>query len=165
MSQQLEKVGFYWTDKDKEAFALDYFQTGNIKETATTLGIPYDTAKAFTKQDWCVETLSRYRVEANRAMDKKISTLIDKAFTEMEDRLDNGEERVLKNGQVVRVKPGLAAITIAAGTMFDKRQLLRKAPTQDATTDDILVRLAEKLREFASPTPVTIEAEEVQFKE
>ena len=74
-----------------------------------------------------------------------------------------GEERMLKDGTVVRVKAGLAALTIAAGTMFDKRQLLRKAPTQDASSDDILVRLAEKLREFAKP--VVIDAEDVSFKE
>ena len=157
------KEGYYWSDEVKQTFALDYFRSGNIKETSKELNIPYDTAKAWTKQDWCVETLSRLRVEANKATDIKISQIIDKSFEEMQDRLAYGEERMLKDGTVVRVKAGLAALTIAAGTMFDKRQLLRKAPTQDASSDDILVRLAEKLREFAKP--VVIDAEDVSFKE
>lgn len=154
----------HWTMESKQEFCMAYFLDGNFSETCRTFGVSRDTANDWKKQTWFQETMVRLKAEADAATDRKLSRLIEMGFREMEDRIENGEERVTKTGEVVRVKTNLTSLTIATGTMFDKRALLRKTPVEDSTADDILVRLAEKLRDFAKPKEV-IEAEDVDYRD
>ena len=154
----------HWTNKEKQKFCMKYFLNGNFSDTCREFGISRDTANNWKKQTWFQETMVRLRTEADLATDRKLTNIIERGFKEIEDRIENGEERTLKDGSIVKVKANLTSLTIATGTMFDKRQLLRKTPVEDSSADDILVRLAEKLRDFARPKDV-IEAEDVDYRD
>jgi len=154
----------HWTMKEKTKFCMKYFLNGNFSDACREFGVSRDTANGWKKQTWFTEMMSRLRTEADAATDRKLTNIIERGFAEIEDRLVNGEERTLKDGSVIKIKANLTSLTIATGTMFDKRQLLRKTPIEDSSADDILVRLAEKLRDFAKPKDI-IEAEDVEYRD
>ena len=149
------------TTATKQNFLEVYFECGILREACDRTQISYETAKYWHRSSWFKEDLARMQEVANKATDRKITKLIDKSFAEIDERLMFGEERLTKEGDVIRVKPNLAALTIAAGTLFDKRQILRKAVEVESTADDILERLAEKLRTFNKPMILDAEIVEV----
>ena len=162
MSEQVVKYALH-TEATKQAFLADYFETGIIKESSNRTGVPYETAKHWHRSSWFQEDLARMQDAANKAADKRISKLIEKSLAQIDDRIEFGEERLTKDGEIIRVKAGLAALTIATGTLFDKRQILRKGAEAESTTDDILERLADKLRSIK--TPIIIDAEIVEIND
>ena len=135
-----------YTEDFKDQYVLEYYASSNMKQAAEKMGVPYETAKSWCRAEWFKQKLSAIQVASNKKIDKELTKIIEAGFAEMQDRIVNGEERVTKDGSVIKVKTNLSALTIAVGTMFDKRQLVRKEPTTIATSEDALMKLADKLR-------------------
>ena len=161
---KLEKEGYYWPQEEKEKFVADYVLSGNLRESSTKLGVSYDVAKSWHRQEWFTTLVSQLEGERNRAMAKRLAKVLDLGVEKIEDLLENGEERVTKDGDVVSVKAPLASVVMATGTLFDKIQVLKKNPDRGDSTEDILTRLADKLRS-AITKPIQAEVIDVEFQE
>jgi hypothetical protein len=75
----------------------------------------------------------------------------------MEDRIQNGEERITKSGKKVNMKANLSSLTMAAGVLLDKAQVLKKVPIQEASAEETLSRLADMIRNAVKPKMVPYE--------
>lgn len=162
MAEDRLSTSYFYSDQEKDAFILEYYKCGTLKQAALVLDIPYESAKMWHRQPWFEERLARVKNEADKQMDRKITVIVEQAFEQIEDRILNGEERLDKNGRVVMVKANLSSLATTAGILFDKRQLIRKSPTNVDTPEDTLKKLAEVLVTFAKPKKEVID---VEFRE
>lgn len=162
MAEEKLPSSYFYSEDVKDQFILEYYKSGTLKAAAELMKIPYETVKMWHRQDWFPEKYARVKNQADAAMDRKITVIIDQAFEQIEDRIKNGEERLDKNGKIVMVRSNLSALATTAGILFDKRQLIRKSPTNIESNEDVLTKLAEKLVQFAKPKKDVID---VEFRE
>lgn len=162
MAEDKLPSSYFYSEDVKDQFILEYYKSGTLRAACEVLKIPYETAKMWHRQDWWAEKYSRVKTQADSAMDRKITVIVDQAFEQIEDRIKNGEERLDKYGKVVMVKANLSSLATTAGILFDKRQLIRKSPTNVDTPEDTLKKLAEVLVTFAKPKKEVID---VEFRE
>jgi len=73
--------------------------------------------------------LAEVRHEKGEEFDANLTKLIDSAFDQAQDRVENGDYRVNKDGQLIRVPMGGKELVISGATVYDKRQLHRNHPT------------------------------------
>lgn len=156
MGQAQSTVTTY-TQAHREAFALAYYRLGSKVRASMEADVPPYVAAKWMEQKWFLAAQESIKREFDARMDSRISGLIDTALGEIQDRFENGDEKVTKYG-IVKVKPTLAAVTTATGIMLDRRANLRKDPLAGGggkpVEDDHLERIAKKLKEFMqAPTP------------
>ncbi len=124
-----KQPGSHYSDEQRRAVIADYFVTGNITKTADMNNIPRRTVGTWLKSDWGLELLAEVRHEKGEEFDANLTKLIDSAFAEAQDRVENGDFRVNKEGQLIRVPMGGKELVISGATVYDKRQLHRNQPT------------------------------------
>ena len=67
-----------------------------------------------------------------------------------QDRVENGDYRVAKDGKLIRVPMGGKELVISGATVYDKRQLLRNQPTSISGSDNKnIVALAKEFRKLS----------------
>jgi len=121
--------GSHYTNEQRRAVIADYFVTGNITKTADMNNMPRRTVGTWIKSEWGVELLAEVRHEKGEELDANFTKLIDSAFEEAQDRIENGDYRVMKDGKLIRVPMGGKELVISGATVYDKRQLHRNHPT------------------------------------
>lgn len=175
----------------RERFALEYYSTPNVADAAHRAGITPAAAKNYVNAAWFDKRLDEIRKAADKKMDRRLTSLIDKTIEALNDRIDNGDFKLISPGkkatvgrpkkddpdrvtkdeveppQLVRVPLSAQALTILTGVLFDKRTGLRKVDNGDEKApEDAVNRLAERLREFARPAaPQAGEIIDVQHTE
>lgn len=147
---------------------------GNMKKVqALYPDIPYDTMmywKNGTK--WWKPALREVHEMKDEELDARITGIIDKSLTAMEDRLNNGDEVISigKDGGITRThkKVSFRDVAVAGlGVGFDKRQLGRGKPTQRTeiiSDQDRLKRLQAEFRRVARREPPR-QIEDVEYEE
>lgn len=138
-----------YSDAVKKEAAIIYLVTGNKKRTSEQVNVPYSTLYSWMESDWWDGLIERVRHEKQDELDGQLSQVIDKAFASILDRLEHGDCRLDKDGQIVRVPVSARDATVIAGIAFDKRQILRNLPTSIKGDDSRLNQLADRLMAFA----------------
>lgn len=112
--------------------------------------IPRTTIDGWIKSDWGVELLVKIRHEKGEEFDANITKLIDSAFEEAQDRVENGDYRVSKDGKLIRVPMGGKELVISGATAYDKRQLHRNQPTAIRGDSNTVQALADEFRKLSA---------------
>jgi len=147
-----KQQGSHYSDEQRRAVIADYFITGNITKTANMNNIPRRTVGTWIKSDWGVEMLAEVHHEKGEEFDANLTKLIDSAFEEAQDRVENGDFRVNKDGQLIRVPMGGKELVISGATVYDKRQLHRNHPTNisdSQSSDDQLQKLLKRFEDIS----------------
>lgn len=153
MKQQLTapNSSSQYTDEQRREVLSHYAVLGNTVKVAELTGIPRGTIQGWKgSSSWWVEELSKIKHEKQEEIDANLTRIIHKATESLENRIDQGDAFVKKDGDL-GLKPitgrDLATIT---GIIFDKRQILRNLPTsiKSESTSARLNQLAEKVREL-----------------
>ncbi len=121
--------GSQYSDDQRIAVLADYCVTGNITKTAEMHNMPKQTVSNWTNSDWGLELLGQLRTEKGEQFDANLTKFIDAAFEQAQDRVENGDYRVTKDGKLFRVPMGGYQLVISGSTAYDKRQLHRNQPT------------------------------------
>ena len=124
---------------------MTFLVTGNLRATATQTGVNERTLSDWVKADWWEPLLQTLHYEKGRELDSKLTQVIDRALDELADRLANGDQKLNRDGELVRVPITAKDAAIVAAVMFDKRQILRNMPTAITQDPGYLHRVAEKL--------------------
>lgn len=107
----------YWL---KLAFA--YLLHGSMKKAAEEAEVPYQTATRWKRE--CPEKWAFFEEKARTKMVGRttgaLNRILEKACAEIEKTLNEGEDRVLRDGTVVKARPPLAALNMVMGTTADK---------------------------------------------
>lgn len=141
-----------WSEKQKKEAVALYRLTGNLRLTGDSLGIPNNTIKKWHISDWWRDYEIEIAKETKLRQSGKLSVIAEKALKIVEDRLDNGEWHVNKDGDVVRRPlPALTANKIASDTI-DRQLLVEKFQKESEvrmTEEKLVDRLAKLHETFA----------------
>jgi len=137
--------GSRYTDCDRREAAITYLVTGNLRATAKQTGVNERTLADWVKSDWWDALLQTLHAEKGRELDSKLSQIIDRCLVEVGDRLMNGDCKIGRDGNLVRVPIPAKDAAIIAAVMFDKRQIIRNLPTAINQDAGHLHRIAARL--------------------
>ena len=121
--------GSKYTDEDRLRVAVEFCVTGNMKQVAKRTGIPRSTLGDWKQTEWWDDLIGKVRHEKAEELDANLTKLIDSSFSQAQDRVDNGDYRVNKDGSLIRVPMGGRDLVIAGATVYDKQRLHRNQPT------------------------------------
>ncbi len=141
-----KQPGSKYTNEQRRSVIADYFITGNITKTADMNNMPRRTVGTWLKSDWGVSLLAEVRHQKGEEFDAQLTKLIDVAFIEAEDRIKNGDFRLVKTKKAIKHKDGSVEViedhelkrvpmggkelVISGATVYDKQRLHRNQPTQ-----------------------------------
>lgn len=143
-----KQPGSQYTDEQRRAVIADLVVIGNITKTAKMHNMPKQTVSEWAKSDWGVELLGHIRTEKGEELDANFTKLIDSAFEQAQDRVENGDYRVTKDGKLIRVPMGGKELVISGATVYDKQRLHRNQPTSIGGNIDTRA-LAEQCKELS----------------
>jgi len=122
--------GSKYTDEDRQRVALEFLITGNMKRVAENTGIPRTTILGWKKTEWWDELVVNLRHEKGEELDANLTKLIDASFEQAQDRVENGDYRLNKKDELIRVPMSGRDLVIAGATVYDKQRLHRNQATQ-----------------------------------
>ena len=99
-----KQPGSQYTNEQRMTVLADYFVTGNITKTADIHNIPRTTVDGWIKSEWGVELLVKIRHENGEQLDARLTKLINSAFEQAQDRVENGDYRLSKDGEIKRIR-------------------------------------------------------------
>jgi hypothetical protein len=104
--------------------------------------------------DWWSNLITEIQSGDGQRVDNKMSKIIDKALDALVTRLDEGDYQYdQKTGRLVKVPLKARDLERVTAGLFDKRQLIRKQPTNIKASDlnqtERLLQLAEQFAKFA----------------
>ena len=141
--------GSQYTDEQRRSVIADFVVTGNITKTAALHNMPEQTVRDWTKSEWGVELVGEIREQKAPELDANLTKLIDSAFKQAQDRVDNGDFRVTKDGKLIRVPMGGKELVISGATVYDKQRLHRNQPTSISGKSEDMQALAKEFKKLS----------------
>jgi hypothetical protein len=144
----------HWSEKKKLEAVTTYLALGNLNETSKVINVPLPTLSKWKQSAWWKELVDDIQSGDNQKADNKMSKVIDRALDIIVERLEQGDYQYdQKTGKLVKVPLKARDLERISSGLFDKRQLLRKQPTNikadTLTQTDRLLQLAEQFAKFA----------------
>jgi hypothetical protein len=147
-----------YTEQQKMEAVCTFAVSGNSRRVAEITGIPEATIRAWKQTEWWYEANERILKEEDEELDVKLSALINKAVSNVNDRLEHGDFIYdVKRAELVRRPMSGRDTAVVTAITLDKRQLLRGQPTsrvERVSQDERLLRLAEQFKTFSSAKEV-----------
>lgn len=159
----------WWSEKKRIEATTLFAALGNFTRVAELSGVPAHTLRQWAKEDWFVRLLEDIRAENDQALDAKFSNIVHTALDQVQERLENGDTVLLRDGTPVKKPIPAKELAQISSSVVDKRQLLRGKPTsrtEKVTESDRLSKLEGmflKLAEKKVKAPEVIQ--DVEFKE
>ena len=130
---ELVGPGSKYTDEDRRRVVGEYCVTGNLQAVSKSTGIPRTTLIGWMNADWWVSLHDEVRQQTSAKILASTEQVIEKSYTVVIDRLDNGDPKLLKDPDGVykehRVGMSGKEAALVGAINVDKRQLLLNQPT------------------------------------
>jgi hypothetical protein len=155
--------GRKYSDHERELGIAAYVIEGSFKKAEELTGIDECTIRYWRDHfpDQFERVAEKIRTEYQEEHRAKLTKIITKSLDATEDRLDNGDERVLTNGEKVRVQVSGKDAAWIAGLFTDKLRISLGQPTsitaKEVTTEDRLSKLRESAKQKAIESGEVIE--------
>ena len=144
----------------------DYLLSGNLAEVGRKHNIPYVTLVTWKDTDWWISAAEEMLANHQEELKAKQRKILDRTYSELEDRLENGDEIFDKEHGHVRIKVRANHLATIADVTLKANQLLNNRATSISQVN--IDSLADKLRDItlnAKDITPKAEALEVKFKE
>lgn len=144
-----------WKMDDRLDAALAWLITGSTVEASKVCGVPDRTIRDWMTKDWWEPVLEEARKAKQKELDAVWTRIIHKAAIEINDRLDNGDSVLNKNGAVVKLPVKAKDLSFILSVITDKRNLARGEPTsrrESKTVEESLKVVADRLESFDKPS-------------
>ena len=125
-------------------FISDYLLNPNLAAICRTHNVPYDTALSWKKKNWWYDMAEDLLQNHKDDLLAKQRQILEKTYSELGDRLQNGDEQYIPNEGHVRVKVRANHLATIADTTLKANQLLQGKATQISHVT--IESLADKLR-------------------
>jgi len=161
-----KQPGSHYTNEQRRSVIADYFVTGNITKTAEMNNMPRRTVGTWIKSSWGIELLAEVRHEKGEEFDANITKLIDSAFEAAQDRVTNGDQKLVKVKKAIKHEGGSMEMSedyelkrqpmtgkdlaVVAGISYEKRQLHRNQPTAIRGDSSTVQALADEFRKLSA---------------
>jgi hypothetical protein len=124
--------------------AVAYLITGNSEEAGEIVGIPGRTIRYWMKQSWWEDIIAEARTVKQKELDAIWTSLIHHSAKQLRERLQKGDEVVLKDGTIVSAAVKARDLALIMATAVDKRAVMRGEVTNRKET----VSTEKKLQEL-----------------
>lgn len=146
-------VGEWWSEGKQLEVVTAYLILGKSNLVESLTGVPRGTIRRWKSAPWWKELVDQIQTEEDQELDAKLTKVVNKVLTVVDDRLDNGDFQYdPRTGEFVRKPVGLRDSWKAGKEMIDLRQNLRKAPKErvdQAAVQDILKNPAVEFAQMA----------------
>lgn len=161
----------WWSNEERIEAVKTYLILGVITHVAAATGIPEITLRKWKAQDWWKEAEEEYRNSSKIEVSGKLSRIVNKTITALEDRVSNGDFFFNPVSKKWERKPvGANILHKITSDLIDKQLILEKDTTKEKTSDEGINSRLDKLRDemikFAKARkPVTVEGEIIDVTE
>lgn len=141
-----------YSKEQKLQVVAHYVTSGTIAEAARATNIPRSTVRSWEKSEWWEKMVSIAHAEHDIKLDAVFTNNIMLIGEQLQDRVRNGDYRLSKKDELIRVPMSGRDLSIAGGVAYDKRNLLRGRPTsiQRNDTDKHLEELKQHFERIAN---------------
>jgi hypothetical protein len=156
--------GQRWTDTDRLKVVTSYLILQNAARVEEATGVPAGTINYWRTLPWW-ESLEQ-QIKDSQALESvsRFSRIVQKTQELIEERLENGDFKLTKQGQIMRVPVDVKTLNQVADTAVKKKLDLEEAlanrGTKDMTMPERLKQLEEKFTKFINIK--TIEGEVIR---
>ncbi|HET8689497.1 MAG TPA: hypothetical protein VFM18_23035 [Methanosarcina sp.] len=133
----------------------NYLATGSLKIAAASVGVAYETVKKWHQQQWWKEYEFEIANAKKTETNNKLSKIVDKSLSLLEDRLDNGDYIInQKTGEIVRRPVQLRDLNQVMNNILLRQEAIEKEKKnqkqiqQQESVQDLLKSLAEEFSKF-----------------
>lgn len=142
-----------YTKHQKMLAITHYFSTRSLRRTEALSGVPRATIGLWKNgQEWWAIIWKLFLAYKNDELDGQYTDIIDKSTVAMKDRIENGDEKMTKDGTIKRVQVPLRDLAVSMGIAYDKRALGRgeaTARTDHTNENDRLKRLEKQFKKIS----------------
>lgn len=153
-----------WKIEDKQRAVAAYAATGSFLKTAKLIGIPDATIRYWSKQGWWEEELRRADQQDTSELKATYTRIAKRAAEALEDRIENGDEVVTKDGDILKRRIPGKELAIITGIAASKRKEALEQPNQVAlqSANERLTQLVDAFIKFSSAKQIEGTAIEVK---
>lgn len=141
-----------YTREKKIEVCATYLLSGNVYQTAISCGVPRVLVSDWkTRSAWWDQLVEDLRKQKQDDLDAVLTCLIDDLTGKLNQRLDQGDPYVKKDGTIgyIPVKTKDLAVTMAV--LYDKRALIRGEATSIRTDSNTSLKALEnRFKEFTT---------------
>lgn len=153
---QARNPKYYSQERKVDACTL-YAVYGDLEEVSKLTSIPVQQLRLWKQEPWWIEIIKQVYVEQNENLSSRISSTLDKALIQLNDRLEHGDVYITKTGQEVRRPIDAKVLTNMFDSLVHRRQVVRGEPTSISANigiEDRLDNLAKAFTRFAAAKEV-----------
>jgi hypothetical protein len=147
-----DSIGYYSWEK-KIDVATKYMALGNMRSVGELTGIPYVTLIGWKRTEWWGELIEEIRKTRKTEMNTKLSKIVDKSLAVIEDRLENGDWVMTKDGDLSRRPVTMKdANTVTKDLLAHQvrvEEMTNKLEVQKETVQDQLQLLAKEFAKWS----------------
>jgi hypothetical protein len=139
---ELAKQGSQYSAETKRQACFDMIVIGNVTRVSEQLGIKRETLRDWTKTEWWNDLTAEIHRENGQELDARLSRMIDKTFSRVEQGLDQLDGKELSTGDI----RGLA---VTGAVLFDKQRIHRNQPTAIRSDSGGVAALAQQFAQLS----------------
>ena len=138
----------WWSEKERLQAVSAYLVLGKVSLVAATTGIPEDTLRKWKMASWWSEAEDEIRRSSKLQLSGKLSEVITKTITQLDDRVTNGDFFYNPRLGTFERKPiNASQASKITSELIDKTLLLEKHATQERISEEGLDIRLKKLRD------------------
>lgn len=150
-----------YSASDKLRAALAYIVTASSNKAHKLTGIPSHTIRQWkSKAPWWPKAVEYALLAKKEELDANLQEIQDRANHGVIDRIQNGDHKLNKFGEVIRLPIGGKELMTISAIARDKQSLLRGQPTsisEKVSESDRLDALADKITKAVQSSGKVIE--------
>lgn len=144
--------GSQYSDEDRRQAVIEFYVHGNLTRVSKRLSIPVTTLSDWTRQEWWEALAAEIRTQVDQRILASNLAIAQRAQDAILERLENGDTRVLANGERVSQPVSARDLSVIGGIAQDKARVQQNMPTSisgKSATEAALAGLADFLKQIA----------------
>lgn len=141
---------------------------GNARLVSTLTGVSPITITSWKKQPWWAELEDEIKREKTLSLNTKLSKIISKSLDILEDRLENGNTKMTKDGTLVKVPVELKDAAKVTNDLLTRQHILEKTmdggSIEASSVQDTLEALKKEFSKWAKKEAIK-DAIDIDVKE
>lgn len=145
MSRKPTEKGKHWTDRDKLKVIAAYAVTNNASRCEELTGVPANTINYWKTLPWWFEEMEKLRKADDANMVSGYTKIIKQTIAKLEERIEQGDVVVLKDGSSVLKPVAAKDLSTIAANATDKRHKILHEQRENSVNS---VTMADRLKQI-----------------
>ncbi len=125
----------HWSEEKKLEVMQAFLALGQLRMAAASCNVPEITARQWKASQWWRNMEAELRRSGHIQLSTKLQGIVNKTITQLEDRVENGDFILKKNGEVVRKGISAEHANKIVTQLIDRRLVLEKAAAREKEDD------------------------------